>query len=140
MQKAIEWLDSPEGQKSIDEEVDRFLAKKKISKAREKRIHKLSDEHFNDLMTRLIQRNGDERKNWCRLNGYEAYGTPLLELVFGLARRKGKDVTHKKFWRESTKHFAPFVVEYRGWYFWAIHGQGVHERVYNKDKEVVIHL
>lgn len=85
---------------------------------------------FDKLIYRLVLVNGsDEWIEKCYSDGCEPYPTNLLQFVLAYIDHFGTEVKIK----ELECDFINSILEFNGYYFQEIHGQGLICRIYNKE-------
>lgn len=116
--------------------VEEFAKKEEIKKIRATKLNELSDEAFERFMTKMEKDNDRTWAEKCYRDHYEPHPTHLLYLAFDASETFGEDVVEE--W-EKDYSFPLCVKKYRGYTFFSMFGQGVHQRVYRGD-ECIINL
>jgi hypothetical protein len=136
LKRLREHLASPEGQASMQKWANKMVAEQQAKERRAERVNNLSDEDFEKLMQRIERDNNGDWEDKCYKRGYEPHPTHLLYLLFDTSEMHGQDVTEE--WQKDYS-FPLAVYSYRGYTFFSMFGQGVHQRVY-RGEECIIHL
>lgn len=132
-QRLKEHLESPEGQKSMEEYFGKLAKRDEIERVRAQRIK----EHFTDetSFTTLIefvikrQKKYDDR-HWST---YTERPLHVTNLLWELASSEGQEIDPIDGLTES---FSSMVYDYFGWQFAITHGQGSVLSIY-KNKELI---
>lgn len=96
----------------------------------------LETNEFEPVFQKLLQRNGDERSEWCYKNGYEKYGTPLMQFLCDY-------VSHRTEQKENDKidgDFQAGLWYFKGYWFELVCGQGCFWAIYDENLNVVEHV
>ena len=88
----------------------------------------LKTNDFEPVFKKLLERNGQERSDKCYKNGYEKYGTPLMEFLCGYITDRIDYVEDHKF----SNDFSSGVWFFENYWFQLICGQGCFWRIYDK--------
>ena len=134
-----EWLKKQK--KCIDEDLKNpngyFAKEKKRSEILNSRFDKferwLKKNEFDPYFKKLLERNGEDRLEWCYRHGYEKYGTPLMEFLVSYVSTRKKHRINKKI----NSDFEAGLWYFKGYWFQSICGQGCFWRIYDKDLNVV---
>lgn len=126
------YLESPEGKAAMDKYFDKLVKRKTIAGLRMFKINELSDADFEKLMKYVIKNNGEEWTKKCYSRGCQPYPTNILSLLFETASFFGKPDEE-----DSEIDFPSDTYHYRGYSFFSMYGQGVHQRVYHGDEAVI---
>jgi hypothetical protein len=135
LNKLRAFLDSEEGQKSLEAFAQRENEKEKRYTKANQYIQSLKSKDFEDLLKKEIAKHDEAWRDRCWKAGYEPYPSNLLELLFSVAERFGKPV--KQILDEFDREFGGGTFRYRGFYFNWIHGQGTVLRIFDSDKEEI---
>jgi len=127
----MEWFDSPEGQKSLEDYVNRLAEKDRIMQERiqkiKQRYNVCDDATFDDLMLFILEKQADyDKRNW---ETYTAHPLHVLNLMFELASSEGTEIEP---FDDFTETFPSMVCDYLGWQFAITHGQGSVLSVYRQ--------
>lgn len=136
----VEWLKTPEGIADIKAYFDRIEYRDQIKNERFKKLSLYLREHkFDDLMSRLIKENGQEYQDKIFYKEHsEPYPNNKLQFVMDYAKKLGKK---KEYVKDITGSGFPEICYYfNGYYFLTINGQGSIDRIYNKNKEMLLQI
>ena len=127
----MEWFDSPEGQKSLDDYINKLAAKDRIMQERiqkiKQRYNVCDDATFDDLMLFIFEKQEKyDKRNW---NTYTDRPLHVLNLMFELASSEGTEIEP---FDEFTEDFPSMVYDYLGYQFAITHGQGSVLSVYRQ--------
>jgi hypothetical protein len=131
-----EWAESDEG-KAFNKAYFQELKEKNLRQEYryykfEKWLEKGGD--FNKLMYGLFLKHGDEWCEKCSEKGHEPYPNNTLQFIIDYAFRYGKGVTKKTIKIYNFHASFPYnIVEFNGFFFQVVYGQGSFVRIYNKD-------
>jgi hypothetical protein len=132
-QRLSEYLDSPEGQKSMEEYFGKLANRDEIERTRAQRIK----EHFTDetSFTTLIEFVLEKQKKYDDRHWSTYTERPLhvINLLWELASSEGQEIDPIDGLTES---FSSMVYDYFGWQFAITHGQGSVLSIY-KNKELI---
>jgi hypothetical protein len=133
MQRLTEHLESPEGQKEMEEYFGKIAKRDAIERARAQRIkeHFTDETSFTTLMEFVLekQKKYDDR-HWST---YTERPLHVTHLLWELASSEGQEIDPIDGLTES---FSSMVYDYFGWQFAITHGQGSVLSIY-KNKELV---
>ena len=132
--KVKEMLDSGE----LDDYFQEIERKHEILEGRFKKFEKyLKTIDFDTLIYRLVMEHGEEYREKCWADGFEIYPNNKLQFLFDYVMDRVPDVDVP----EIESSFMQEIREFKGYYFEAIHGQGVIYRIYNKkDLQIVLQV
>lgn len=133
--KFSEWLDSEEGQKSVELFGKKLEAKHQRYERANAYLQRLKKPQFDALLLKEIAKHDEAWKDRCYANGYEPYPSNLLSLLFNVVEEFGKP--HKGVLDEFDQSFGGGTRTYRGFYFNWIHGQGTVLRIFNSNREEI---
>lgn len=127
----MEWFDSPEVQKSLDDYINKLAAKDRIMQERiqkiKQRYNVCDDATFDDLMLFIFEKQEKyDKRNW---NTYTDRPLHVLNLMFELASNEGTEIEP---FDDFTENFPSMVCEYLGYQFAITHGQGSVLSVYRQ--------
>lgn len=133
MKLNLEWLDSPEGQKSLEDYVNRLAEKDRIMQERiqkiKQRYNVCDDATFDDLMLFIFEKQEKyDKKHW---KTYTDRPLHVLNLMFELASSEGTEIDPID---GLTENFPSMVYDYLGWQFAITHGQGSVLSVYRQNE------
>ena len=138
LRKFSEWMDSEEGKRSMDEYFAKLVEKQKIKFGRFEKLEKYLETHsFDDLLKRMIEENGEERRDYCYNKGYEPYPTNILSLLFDYAAHERDPIEVPDM---ENGYFPTTIYFCKGYYFVTICGQGCFNRIYNHKKECILQV
>ena len=138
LEKLREFLDSPEGQASMEKFAQDMAFKDSLQEAQRIRMRKMfhDQESFNTLMEKICAKHDDAYEDRCYAKGYMPYPMHILQTIHNIADHEGVD--HEPL-DSFTESFPSDIVSYMGWQFAYTHGQGTVTSVY-KDKELIVSL
>jgi hypothetical protein len=133
MKEALEYMKSPEGQKSMEVYFEKLAKKDAIERARAQRIkdHFSNGTEFDLLMQRVI-----EKQDIYDARHYESYSERSLHvtnLLWELASSEGNEIEPID---GLTENFSSMIYDYYGYQFAITHGQGSVLSIY-KNKECI---
>jgi len=133
-EKVKQMLESGE----LDDFFEEHNKKHEILEGRFQKFEKyLENIDFDDLIYRLVMEHGEEYCEKCWANGFEIYPNNKLQFLFDYVMDRVPDVDVP----EIEYSFMQEIREFKGYYFEAIHGQGVIYRIYNKkDLQIVLQV
>ena len=129
----MEWFDSPEGQKSLEDYINKLAAKDRIMQERiqkiKQRYNVCDDATFDDLMLFIFEKQEKyDKKHW---KTYTDRPLHVLNLMFELASSEGTEIDPID---GLTENFPSMVYDYLGWQFAITHGQGSVLSVYRQNE------
>lgn len=131
VERLKEHLESPEGQRAMEEYFGRIFEREKIQRERAQKIKQrynvCDDATFDDLMLFIL-----EKQEKYDARNYESYlDRPLhvLQLIWELASLEGVEIEPIDGF---TENFPSYVYDYFGWQFAITHGQGSVLSVYRQ--------
>lgn len=138
LQKLQEFLDSPEGQASIEKFAQDMAFKEELQNKQRIRMRKMyhDQESFDILMEKICAKHNDAYVDRCYSRGYMPYPMNILGVIHDIADHEGVD--HEPL-DSFTEGFPSDIVTYMGWQFAVTHGQGSVTSVY-KGKELIVRL
>ena len=111
-----------------------LIKQMKLESARLDKIDKwLETNDFEPMFRKLLLRNGENRSEWCYKNGYQKYGTPLMELLCTYISNRCTPATNEKL----DNAFQSGLWEFKGYWFELNCGQGCYWRIYDQDLNIV---
>lgn len=127
----MEWFDSPEGQKSLEDYVNKLAEKDRIMQERiqkiKQRYNVCDDATFDDLMLFIFEKQEKyDKKHW---KTYTDRPLHVLNLMFELASSEGTEIEPID---DLTENFPSMVYDYLGYQFAITHGQGSVLSVYRQ--------
>ena len=113
----------------LDEYFEELERKEQILEGRFEKFEKyLKTIDFDTLIYRLVMEHGEEYREKCWHNGVMPYPNNKLEFLFEYVLIKTPHVEVP----EIESSFMQEIHEFKGYYFEAVHGQGVIYTIYNK--------
>lgn len=134
-EKFKQFLDSEEGQKSLDLFAQKLDGKRKRVERANEYLQRLKKPAFDELVLKELAKHDEEWRDRCWAKGCEPYPSNLLSLLFSVAEAFGKPF--KGILDEFDQSFGGGTVSYRGYYFNWIHGQGTVLRIFNSNREEI---
>lgn len=133
MKDVLEYMKSPEGQKSMEVYFEKLAQKDAIERARAQRIkeHFSNEISFDHLMKRVL-----EKQKIYDARHYKTYSERSLHvtnLLWELASNEGTEIEPIDGF---TENFSSMIYNYYGYQFAITHGQGSVLSIY-KDKELI---
>jgi hypothetical protein len=127
----MEWFDSPEGQKSLEDYINKLAEKDRIMQERiqkiKQRYNVCDDATFDDLMLFIFEKQEKyDKKHW---KTYTDRPLHVLNLMFELASSEGTEIEPID---DLTENFPSMVYDYLGYQFAITHGQGSVLSVYRQ--------
>ncbi|QQR76812.1 hypothetical protein IPJ63_00900 [Candidatus Nomurabacteria bacterium] len=139
--KTLDFLDSPEGQKALRKILSLEKARKRRARLDwdnwEKEFIKnvIKKDRFDEWMDRLRKAHNESYKRRLMSKGIEPHPNKNLYRTFYFAQDNGKEVNlRRKLDKYTPNEFTTSLVEYNGYYFHIIHGQGVGFKVLKATK------
>jgi len=133
--KMRDWLDSPEGQASLDEWADGIKKKQDVLEKRLVKVEKyLNENDFDKIMERLIEEHNDEYCDKCYKKGYEPYPNNKLSLLYSYLENNYEHIENHLI----PQDFLSVSYFFKGYWFTVYCGQGCFNRVYNNKLENIL--
>lgn len=129
--KILEYLKSPEGEKSMEDYFSKIAERDKIQLARANKLLErygvCDDSTFDYLMLDILEKQSksDERHH----NTYTDRPLHIMELMWELAQENGTEIEPLD---GLTENFTSYVFDYYGYQFAITHGQGSVLSVYRQ--------
>jgi len=139
LEKLREFLDSPEGQVSMEKFAAEMLLREeqgKSNRARMRKMFKGNKESFDILMHKIIAKHDDAYIDRWYSKGCMPQPMNVLYAIHEVADEEGTDHPPLDSFTES---FPSDIVTYMDWQFAYTHGQGTVTSVY-KNKELLLRL
>lgn len=133
-----DFTDSPEGDAWIKSRIREQEIHNRRVKALEARLSSLSDEEFAEFIDKLIKKHDDAYEDRMYSKGIQPHPNRLMSLLFSVAFDK-VDRTVEPI-DEFAESFPSHTVEYRGFYFGTILGQGTVSRIHSPQKLLIFQL
>lgn len=126
----------------IEERMEQYFTELTMKKDIEyKRLQKLrtflSENIFDDLIGRIIRDHDNVYINKCYKNGHMPYPNNKFSLLLSLVEIEGEEIKEIDF-KDDT--FPNTVIKYENYYFQWIWGQGVINRIYDINHELILQL
>lgn len=132
-----EFLDSPEGKESLQKWADKIRRNDDRLEKAHNIIKERGCDFFDSLISREINKYTEEYRNKCYERGYEPYPTRITGTIFAAAGRY-YDSIHEEALDEFDSHFGGGTVNYMGYQFNWIHGQGTVLRIFKDGEELLM--
>lgn len=131
MKEALEWMKTPEGQKSIEEYWNKIAQRDAIERARAKNIIErwgvCDDATFDELMLTILKKQ--EKYDERHYNTYSDRPLHIMNLMWEIASNEGLETDPID---DLTKNFPSTIYYYYGYFFAITHGQGSVLSVYRQ--------
>lgn len=131
MKEALEWMKTPEGQKSIEEYWNKIAQRDAIERARAKNIIErwgvCDDATFDELMLTILKKQ--EKYDERHYNTYSDRPLHIMNLMWEIASNEGLETVPID---DLTKNFPSTIYYYYGYFFAITHGQGSVLSVYRQ--------
>lgn len=138
LKKISEFFDSEEGQEYIANQ----QRKNEIHQARLEKFHlhlsTLSDEEFSRFIDKLIAKHDDAYRDRIWNKRIEPHPNHLMTLLFDTAFEQASSMIEP--FDEFAQIFSSATVEYRGFYFGCVHGQGSVSQIFSPQKLLIFQL
>jgi hypothetical protein len=130
-QRLKEHLESPEGQKSMEDYFSKLAQRDAIERARAKSIIEkwgvCDDATFDDLMLTILEKQAKyDKKHWAT---YTDRPLHIMNLMWEIASNEGVEIDPID---GLTENFSSMVYDYYGYQFAITHGQGSVLSVYRQ--------
>lgn len=132
-QRLKEHLESPEGQKSMEDYFEKLAKRYAIERTRAQRIkeHFSNDVEFDQIMQRVLKKQEIyDARHW---KTYSERPLHITNLLWELASGEGTEI---KPIDSLTENFSSMIYDYHGYQFAITHGQGSVLSIY-KNKECI---
>ena len=131
MKEALEWMKTPEGQKSIEEYWNKIAQRDAIERTRAKNIIErwgvCDDATFDELMLTILKKQ--EKYDERHYNTYSDRPLHIMNLMWEIASNEGIETVPID---DLTKNFPSTIYYYYGYFFAITHGQGSVLSVYRQ--------
>jgi hypothetical protein len=135
MKEALEYMKSPEGQKSMENYFNKLAQRDAIEQARAKGIIErwgvCDDATFDDLMLTILEKQKKYDKR--HYSTYTDSTLHILNLMWEIASKEGVEIDPID---GLTENFSSMVYDFYGYQFAITHGQGSVLSIY-KNKECI---
>ena len=135
--KLREFMNSEEGERWLEEQSRRARLKNERIRKLHERLSSLSDEEYAQFIDKLISKHDDAYKDRMYSQRIQPHPNMLLSLVFDVAIEIGVPVEP---FDEFPQIFPSDTVDYRGFYFEYVYGQGTVSRIYSPQKLLIFQL
>jgi len=131
--QGLEWMKSPEGQKSIEDYFNKLAQRDAIKRSRAQNIIKrwgvCDDATFDDLMLTILEKQAkyDER----HYSTYSDRPLHIMNLMWEIASNEGLEIDPID---DFTENFSSHIYFYYGYQFAITHGQGSVLSVYRQNE------
>ena len=117
-----------EDRKNPDGYLNTLAKKEKLQSKRFDRFEKwLETNDFEELLQRLLKRNGDERTDWCMSRGHMKYPTPMMQFVFDYISDRFEIVNNELL----DGDFSQGTWFFKGYWFQLLCGQGCFWKIFD---------
>ena len=131
LKQGLEWMKTPEGQKSIEEYWNKIAQRDAIERARAKNIIErwgvCDDATFDELMLTILKKQ--EKYDERHYNTYSDRPLHIMNLMWEIASNEGLETDPID---DLTKNFPSTIYYYYGYFFAITHGQGSVLSVYRQ--------
>lgn len=133
LKEGLEWMESPEGQKSMEDYFEKLDKRDAIERARALRIkgHFSNNVEFDQIMQRVLKKQ--EIYNARHYRTYSERPLHVTNLLWELASSEGVEIEPID---GLTENFSSVIYDYYGYQFAITHGQGSVLSIY-KNKECI---
>lgn len=130
-QRLSEYLDSPEGQKEMEDYFNKLAEKDRIQMERAKKLLEMygvcDDSTFDYLMLDILKKQERyDKKHWAT---YTDRPLHIMNLMWEIASSEGQEIDPID---DLTENFSSMVYDYYGYQFAITHGQGSVLSVYRQ--------
>lgn len=130
IQKALEFMESPEGQIHMKEMARKWKEKEERKQIRVKRVEEyLKTCDFDKLIQRLASEHDEAYKDKCYAKGYEPYPNHKLSLLFDFLEENYTYIQNDLI----PQDFLGSCWFYKGYWFTIYCGQGCFYRIYDSN-------
>ena len=133
LKEGLEWMKSPEGQKSMKDYFEKLAKKDAIERARAQRIkeHFSNDVEFDQIMQRVLKKQ--EIYDARHYKTYSERPLHVTNLLWELVSSEGTEIDPID---GLTENFSSMIYDFHGYQFAITHGQGSVLSIY-KNKECI---
>lgn len=129
--QGLEWMKSPEGQKSMEDYFNKIAQRDAIERARAKKLLEMygvcDDSTFDYLMLDILKKQEKyDKKHWAT---YTDRPLHIMNLMWEIASSEGQEIDPID---DLTENFSSMVYDYYGYQFAITHGQGSVLSVYRQ--------
>jgi hypothetical protein len=131
LKQGLEWMKSPEGQKSMEDYFNKLAQRDAIERARAKKLLEMygvcDDSTFDYLMLDILKKQEKyDKKHWAT---YTDRPLHIMNLMWEIASSEGQEIDPID---DLTENFSSMVYDYYGYQFAITHGQGSVLSVYRQ--------
>jgi hypothetical protein len=133
MKDALAYMKSPEGQKAMEDYLEKLAEKDRIQRERAQKIKQkwgvCDDATFDDLMLTILKKQ--EKYDERHYSTYTDRSLHIMNLMWELASLEGLEIDPID---GLTKNFPSYIYDYYGYQFAITHGQGSVLSVYHQNE------
>jgi len=135
-QKLEVYLASEAFQLSIEDSIKKTAFEIERAQKIDKILQQMPESEVRSLFQRLFYKHDQRWEDLCYSKNVQPYPWNLLNYLFTAAQNFGKDYEGESL-DDFDKHFGAFTMEYLGYYFNWIYGQGTVLRIFDKNKQEI---
>jgi hypothetical protein len=133
MKDALAYMKSPEGQKAMEDYLEKLAEKDRIQRERAQKIKQkwgvCDDATFDDLMLTILKKQ--EKYDERHYSTYTDRSLHIMNLMWELASLEGLEIDPID---GLTENFPSYIYDYYGYQFAITHGQGSALSVYRQNE------
>jgi hypothetical protein len=133
MKDALAYMKSPEGQKAMEDYLEKLAEKDRIQRERAQKIKQkwgvCDDATFDDLMLTILKKQ--EKYDERHYSTYTDRSLHIMNLMWELASLEGLEIDPID---GLTENFPSYIYDYYGYQFAITHGQGSVLSVYRQNE------
>jgi len=133
MKDALTYMKSPEGQKAMEDYLEKLAEKDRIQRERAQKIKQkwgvCDDATFDDLMLTILKKQ--EKYDERHYSTYTDRSLHIMNLMWELASLEGLEIDPVD---GLTENFPSYIYDYYGYQFAITHGQGSVLSVYRQNE------
>jgi hypothetical protein len=133
MKDALAYMKSPEGQKAMEDYLEKLAEKDRIQRERVQKIKQkwgvCDDATFDDLMLTILKKQ--EKYDERHYSTYTDRSLHIMNLMWELASLEGLEIDPID---GLTENFPSYIYDYYGYQFAITHGQGSALSVYRQNE------
>jgi hypothetical protein len=133
MKDALAYMKSPEGQKAMEDYLEKLAEKDRIQRERAQKIKQkwgvCDDATFDDLMLTILKKQ--EKYDERHYSTYTDRSLHIMNLMWELASLEGLEIDPID---GLTENFPSYIYDYYGYQFAITHGQGSMLSVYRQNE------
>lgn len=140
LKKFIEWMESDEGKAESDRVLAAIELERKIHSERLRKLtYYLKMHSFDELIARLIKEHDEAYRTKCYdIKRCEPYPNNKLSMLLSYVEKHGTEMKHIKGITDGM--FSESLYKFKGYYFLTVCGQGCFNRIFNKNKEMILQV